>query len=96
MNVWQFWADQEAVLSDLARRLAPGGLLAMGLQPRAPGATAADTDAAARCLIDQFTRIGLTDPERHQLDLDPVPVTCVTGRRPRSTAAGPGGGPAGP
>jgi ubiquinone/menaquinone biosynthesis C-methylase UbiE len=81
MNVWQFWPDQDAVVADLARHLEPGGVLALGFQPRYPGATAADTDAASRCLTDQLAAAGLVEPRCHLLDLDP-PVTCVLGRRP--------------
>jgi SAM-dependent methyltransferase len=82
MNVWQFWAEQEAVVAGLARRLTTGGILAIGLQPRAPGATAADTDAASRCLCDQLAAAGLVDCQTHRLDLRPTPATCVLGRRP--------------
>ncbi len=86
MNVWQFWSEQERVLADLAAQLSPGGRLAIGFQPRRKGATAADTDAAGRCLHDQFGEIGLVDVERHDLDLRPTPVTAVVGRRPYETA----------
>jgi SAM-dependent methyltransferase len=82
MNVWQFWDDQEAVIAGLVDHLHPGGVLAIGFQPRSRGATAADTDAAARCLIDQFTDAGLLDVCSHQLDLAPVPVAAVLGCHP--------------
>ena len=84
MNVWQFWADQEAVVRTLARRLLPGGLLAVGYQPRHANATAADTDAAGRCLADQLTESGLDVIDRPTLDLAPTPVVVVRARRPTS------------
>ncbi len=82
MNVWQFWPDQEAVIGTLAALLEPGGIVAIGIQPRHRGATAADTSAAARCIADQFLDAGLTDVRAEQLDLHPVPVAGVFGRRP--------------
>jgi SAM-dependent methyltransferase len=82
MNVWQFWTDQEWVIARLVERLVPGGLLALGLQPRTPGATAGDTDAAGLCLVDQLTAAGLVDVRRFDLPLQPTPVTCVLGARP--------------
>lgn len=82
MNVWQFWSDQERVIAGLAAQLSPGGRLAIGFQPRHKGATSADADAAGRCLSDQFAEAGLVDIDRHNLDLQPTPVTAVIGRRP--------------
>jgi ubiquinone/menaquinone biosynthesis C-methylase UbiE len=83
MNVWQFWSDQEAVIAGLAEHhLRPGGILAVGYQPRSQGATAADTDAAGRCLVDQLGGAGLVEVRAHQLDLDLVPAVAVLGRFP--------------
>ena len=80
MNVWHFWTDQEATVADLAHRLAPGGWLVVGHQPRNTGDGRADADAARRCLRDQMTEAGLTVEDR-LLDLDP-PAVYVIGRRP--------------
>jgi SAM-dependent methyltransferase len=80
MNVWQFWDDQPAIVAGLVDRLAPGGRLAIGYQPRHPGATAADADAGRRCLIDQFDEAGLVAIEDHTFDLEPA-VACVIGTR---------------
>ena len=83
MNVWQFWPDQEAVIDRLVSdHLQPDGILAVGYQPRGKGATAADTDAARRCINGQLTAAGLIDVQGHILDLSPSPVTAVLGRRP--------------
>jgi SAM-dependent methyltransferase len=79
MNVWQFWPDQERTVADLAARLRPGGLLVIGYQPRHRGASAADADAARRCLRDQLVDAGLAVDDR-VADLDP-PAVYVLGRR---------------
>lgn len=80
MNVWQFWEDQETDVVDLANRLNPGGRLAIGYQPRHPGATSADADAARRCLRDQLKDAGLQDITDHRINLEP-PVVAVIGSR---------------
>ncbi len=81
MNVWQFWSDQEAVIASLAGLLAPGGRLVIGYQPRHRAATAADGDAARRCLRDHFTDAGLVDLVDRVFELAP-PVNYVIGSRP--------------
>ena len=48
-NTPQFWADIDATLADVARRLLPGGQVALAIQPRFKGAT----DADARRLADE-------------------------------------------
>lgn len=80
MNVWQFWPDQDWVVADLAKRLAPGGRLVLGHQPRHPGASAADADAARRCLRDQFADAGLTVDD-DTLDVVEPPAVYVIGER---------------
>jgi SAM-dependent methyltransferase len=80
MNVWQFWPEQDWVVADLAERLAPGGRLVLGYQPRHPGATAADADAARRCLRDQFAAAGLAVRDDVLHDVDP-PAVYVIGER---------------
>jgi SAM-dependent methyltransferase len=82
MNVWQFWPDQDWVVVDLARRLAPGGRLVLGYQPRHPGATAADADAARRCLRDQFAAAGLAVDDDTLDDVDPPAVYVIGERTP--------------
>lgn len=80
MNVWQFWADQEAVIASLVGLLNPGGRLALGYQPRHPGADGSDTDAGRRCLLDQYKSAGLTDLDDHIARFEP-PVAAVIGTR---------------
>ncbi len=81
MNVWQFWDDQEPVLAGLAERLAPGGWLAIGYQPRHPGATEADAVAGMKCLREQLAEVGLVEISDHRVNLAPM-VVAVIGRRP--------------
>jgi len=79
MNVWHFWPDQEEVIVDLASRLADGGRLVIGHQPRGQASAPADADAARRCLRDQLADAGLSVNDR-VLELDP-PAVFVIGRR---------------
>lgn len=86
MNVWQFWSDQETVVAKLVQRLKPGGQLALGYQPRHPGATDADVDAGRRCMIDQFGAAGLTDVVDRVRDFAPG-ATVVIGVKPAHPSA---------
>ena len=86
INVWQFWDDQETVLTSLARMLRPGGCLATTYQPRHTGADASDADAATRCLVDQYENIGLIDIKTETLGLSPTPAAFVKGSRATTIA----------
>jgi SAM-dependent methyltransferase len=88
VNSLGFWPAPAERLTDLRRRLAPGGRIAIASQPRCPGATAA-TAATARSAAgeveDLLRSAGFTQLRTEILPLSP-PVACVL-------AASPGGPP---
>lgn len=81
-NVWQFWDDQVATQRRLAGHLAPGGAMAVTFLPRHDGADVAAADDAATVIEFQLKEVGLVEPERHDLDLDPVPAVCIIAHAP--------------
>lgn len=76
MNVWQFWSDPASVIADVATLLVPDGQLAVGYQPRHPGAP--DTEEAERQLRTDLMAVGLRDISVHRMDIEP-PVVAVIG-----------------
>jgi hypothetical protein len=62
--------------------LAPGGRLAIAIQPRNAGATAADATAVAETLKTRFESAGFCDIETAISPFGPVPVAFVAARRP--------------
>ena len=79
-NTPQFWADIDATLADVARRLLPGGQVALAIQPRFKGAT----DADARRLADEnagcLRRAGFEEVRLEVLALRPTDAGCALGR----------------
>jgi len=76
VNSLGFWPEPARRLTELRRRLAPGGRLAVVSQPRCPGATAATTRDAARKIEDLLRGAGFTELRTETLPLDP-PAACV-------------------
>ena len=68
-------------LAELRRRLAPGGRIAIALQPRRPGATADTSRGAAREIEGLLRDAGFTHLSTHTLPLSP-PVACVVAASP--------------
>jgi hypothetical protein len=58
----------------------PGGVIAITLQPRRAGATAADTEAAAERISTSLRAAGFVDVRTEILDVAPVVAACVLGR----------------
>jgi SAM-dependent methyltransferase len=81
VNCLMFWPDPVATLRALREQLAPGGVLAVTHQPRAPGATAADVLRSAEKIEAQLTAAGFVPFHRDTLRLEPVDALCVLARR---------------
>jgi hypothetical protein len=81
VNSFQFWPQPVERLRELRELLAPGGTLALVLQPRTAGATARTSQDRAGEMQALVTEAGFTAPRVAWLDLDP-PVACVLARRP--------------
>lgn len=67
--------------SELRRRLAPGGRIAVVSQPRCPGATADTSRSAGRKIGDLLRDAGFTCLSTQTLPLRP-PVACVLATSP--------------
>jgi SAM-dependent methyltransferase len=76
VNSLGFWPAPAERLSELRRRLAPGGRIALASQPRCPGATADTSRSAADEIGDLLRSAGFTQVRTETLVLSP-PVVCV-------------------
>jgi SAM-dependent methyltransferase len=84
VNSLMFWDDPVDRLVELRRLLRPGGLVAIGYQPRGPGASD-ETAAQAGCdMAEQFATAGFTDVRVKTLDLRPTNSVCVLGVNPKA------------
>ncbi|HYF47566.1 MAG TPA: methyltransferase domain-containing protein [Acidimicrobiales bacterium] len=72
VNTVQFWPDVDRTLVDLRGRLAPGGRVALALQPRMKGATDEDARRRAEENAARLTAAGYLDARTEHLDLRPV------------------------
>jgi len=90
VNSLGFWPAPTERVSELRRRLRPGGRIAIASQPRCPGATASTSRTAAREITDLLQAAGYTQTRTETLDLDP-PAVCIlaVNRDPLATAARP-------
>jgi SAM-dependent methyltransferase len=70
------WPDADAGLRAIRAVLRPGGTIAVVSQPRCPGATAADSAAAAADLERTLSAVGFTEVRIETLGLDP-PAVCA-------------------
>ncbi len=80
VNTVGFWPDPPARFRELRGRLAPRGRLAITVQPRSKGATAATSQHVRRRLELQLAEAGFAGVTGHTLELDP-PAVCVIGYR---------------
>jgi ubiquinone/menaquinone biosynthesis C-methylase UbiE len=78
INTIGFWPDPTARLAELRERLRPGGRLAVTVQPRSPGATAATSERVRRELEERFKITSFSRVASHWLPLKP-PAVCVIG-----------------
>jgi SAM-dependent methyltransferase len=80
VNSLGFWRDPVARLDELRLLLRLGGTIAIGSQPRCPGATRETSAQAARDIEALLRSAGFSAARTEMLDLDP-PVVCVLARR---------------
>jgi ubiquinone/menaquinone biosynthesis C-methylase UbiE len=83
VNSLGFWPAPTERLTDLRRRLAPGGRIAIASQPRCPGATADTARSAAGEIENLLRSAGFTRLRTEILPLSP-PVACVLAASPAS------------
>jgi trans-aconitate methyltransferase len=81
VNNLGMWPDPAAQLRRLSSLLRPGGRIAVGIQPRSPGADAETARRAADENAALLTGAGFEAIETRRLDLDP-PMMLVIGARP--------------
>jgi SAM-dependent methyltransferase len=80
VNNLGMWPDPPAQLKNLESLLGPGGRIAIGQQPRTPGADAETARRAGEEVAGLLAEVGLGHIETRQLDLDP-PMVLVVGTR---------------
>jgi len=83
VNVVQFFSDLEDTFRILFSRLKPGGMVATTYMPRMKNATAEDAVRKATEVQRVMESAGYTEITAHNLPIEPVPATCVTGLRPK-------------
>ena len=79
INTIGFWSDPTARLEELRQRLRPAGRLAVTVQPRSPGATAATSQRVCLELEERFKEAGFIKMSSHTLPLSP-PAVCIIGQ----------------
>jgi len=84
VNVYMFWDDPASVLTSLRSLMKPGGVIALTLQPRRRGATADDTQAAAKRMAASLEAAGFGEVRTEILEMARVAAACVVGRNPVS------------
>lgn len=82
VNVAQFWRSPVQTLRRVRSVMAPGGSIAIALQPRNKGATDEDAYRGAERNEALLREAGFDDIRVSMLDLEPK-VACVLGRAPR-------------
>jgi ubiquinone/menaquinone biosynthesis C-methylase UbiE len=80
------WPAPAERLTELRRRLAPAGRIAIASQPRCPGATADTSRSAAREIEGLLTDAGFTHLSTQTLPLSP-PAACVLAASPAPDAS---------
>jgi trans-aconitate methyltransferase len=80
VNTAMFWPAIDATLVELHRRMAPGGRVALAIQPRFRGARDADARRLAEENVARLEQAGFGDLRVATLDLRPVDCGVALGR----------------
>jgi ubiquinone/menaquinone biosynthesis C-methylase UbiE len=81
INAVQFWTDRTQGVRELARVLCPGGVVALALQPRSRGATAATTREWGWRLEDLLRDAGFVAIRAETRESHPAPTVSLLGVR---------------
>lgn len=81
VNVAMFWSDPVGQLRLLRERIAPGGRIALTVQPRAKGANLKDALRAGLLLTGQLEQAGFVKVRLEVLPLQPVAAVCALGEQ---------------
>lgn len=81
LNVVQFLPDMELAYRIFFDALAKGGITATTYQPRTKRPTREQAFAMAEKVSAAMRSAGFKEIKVHNLDLEPVPAICVTGKR---------------
>jgi ubiquinone/menaquinone biosynthesis C-methylase UbiE len=87
VNVYMFWSEPVGALRRLASVMAPGGTIALTLQPRNRGATNEDTRRVGAQMAESLRAAGFSGVRIETLPLRPVDAACVLGRAPDRPSA---------
>jgi SAM-dependent methyltransferase len=79
VNVFMFWPDPVALLRQVAGVMAPGGRIALTMQPRGPDATDEHAREAGRRMAAALGEAGFVDVQVRMLELQPVDAACALG-----------------
>ncbi len=77
INSFQFWENPVDELVKVKRILRPGGKICLVLQPRKPGATDADTEAAGIEFSDLLRKAGYKEIRIIKKEMKPVSTVCI-------------------
>jgi SAM-dependent methyltransferase len=82
INALQFCADLSRALHEIRRALKPGGVVAVAVQPRLPGATERTVDEVDAALQQSLRSAGFASLKRERKLLKPVSCVCVQAVKP--------------
>jgi ubiquinone/menaquinone biosynthesis C-methylase UbiE len=81
INSIHFWKDPAESIRRIRQLLAPGGVLALTIQPRSRNATSESAQVIGQELVEKLERAGFHDCRLELLDMKPVGVACAVGRK---------------
>jgi ubiquinone/menaquinone biosynthesis C-methylase UbiE len=78
VNTVLFWSERDARFQELRQLLRPKGVIAIGHQPRGPGASEETAEAKGRELVAALMRAGFSEVRLETMRLKPA-VVCALG-----------------